>query len=228
MARIKKQPLGLLNGSVSEVVFKKRGNKFYTASKPASFIPGTDSASVKRRDQGSFAGKISKHIYSVGIIKELWKKKTVDKSYTDQKIWSENYKAADCNNLNQPVKLGPDLGFILKNPVITLEESSLLIKTDALGSNSGINLSINKFIQATGVIILKDPSSDRSDYLNFLPFTSEKQLLNTESEINMSIKFSGAVESLYKLYTTRKCHLIFITSDENGNPMDHSETVVSI
>ena len=81
MARVKKQPLGLLRGSVAEVIFKKRGNKVYTSAKPGSFIPGTDPASVNRRDQGAFVGKVSKYIYSIDIIKELWKKKTVDKSY---------------------------------------------------------------------------------------------------------------------------------------------------
>jgi hypothetical protein len=228
MAYVKKQPLGILRGTIASVVFKKRGNKFYIASKPGSFIPGVDSASVFRRNQGAFVGKLSKHIYSVGIIKELWKKEAENKSYIYQKIWSENYKAADCNNLDQPVRLGPGAGFIIKKPGITFEESSIHIKTNALGSNSGIKLSANKFILAAGVIILKEPASDRVDYLNFLPFAGEKQLLNIESEINMTINFGGSTQSLYKMYKFRKCHLMFVTLDENGKPIDHSETIISI
>ena len=85
--------------------------------------------------------------------------------------------------------IAPEVGFPIINPVITLEESSIVIKTDALGSNTGIKLAENKFILAVGVIIMKEPSSPRADNINFLPFTGEKQILNTESEINILENF---------------------------------------
>jgi hypothetical protein len=149
-------------------------------------------------------------------------------SYIYQKIWSQNYRAADCSNLDKPIMIAPEVGFPIINPVITLEESSIVIKADALGSNTGIKPEKNKFIQVAGIIIMKEPSSPRADNINFLPFTGEKQILNMESEINMVINFTGSTESLYRLYKTRKCHFIFVTSDENGNPCDYSETIVSI
>jgi len=50
MARIKNQLLGNVSGFIGPVVYKIRGTTQYIASRPDSFIPGTDPASVFRRD----------------------------------------------------------------------------------------------------------------------------------------------------------------------------------
>lgn len=49
MDRIKNQVLGDINGSIGPIVFKKIGKTPYVASKPNSFIPGKDPASIFRR-----------------------------------------------------------------------------------------------------------------------------------------------------------------------------------
>src|ERR1035441_6186512 len=93
MARIKNQLLGNVSGFIGPVVYKIRGTTQYIASRPDSFIPGTDPASVFRRDQIAYIGKLSSKIYSIGIIKNLWRPKVKNHSYIYQKISADNYHA---------------------------------------------------------------------------------------------------------------------------------------
>jgi len=106
MARIKTSSLEMSLDS-SSVVYKIRGTTQYIAAKPNSFIPGTDPASVFRRDQIAYIGKLSSKIYSIDTIKNLWEPKVKNHSYIYQKISADNYHAANCNDLDKLQNLLP-------------------------------------------------------------------------------------------------------------------------
>jgi hypothetical protein len=140
MARIKNQILGDVSGLIGPVVYKQIGKTQYIAKKPDSFIPGTDPASIFRRDQCAFVGKLSSKIYSIDIIKKLWSPAVKNQSRIYQRIWTENYHTANCDKLDIPAKLAPSPGFLISNPSFLFEEKSFHLKTDPLGISSGINL----------------------------------------------------------------------------------------
>jgi hypothetical protein len=226
MARIKKQYLGELNGSIGAVVFKQRGNTKYVASKPPSFIPGTDPASIFRRDQGAFVGKLSSKIYSIDIIKKIWSPYVENQSRIYHRIWSENYHAANCSNLDMPAKLAPAVHFIVNNPSILFNKKSFLLKTDPIGIASGINPANEKFILCAGVMVLKKSMKAAKSYLEIIPFKSEKEILLLNSELNFNIILSSPEVAIYMKYQFRKCYLILITLDNNDNPVNISNCLV--
>jgi hypothetical protein len=222
MARIKNQFLGNVSGFIGPVVYKIRGTTQYIASRPESFIPGTDPASVFRRDQIAYIGKLSSKIYSIGIIKNLWKPKVKNHSYIYQKISADNYHAANCNDLNKPPKLSPTQDFIISNPTFLFEKKSFLFKSDPIGSSTAINPAKEKFILSVGVIVLKDPKSPASPPMEVIAFKGKNEILDLNSALNINIAITYPEDIKYVHYKFRKCYLILITLDKNENPVKTS------
>jgi len=227
MARVKNQILGDVSGLIGPVVYKQIGKTQYIAKKPDSFIPGTDPASVFRRDQCAFVGKLSSKIYSVDIIKKLWSPVVKNQSRIYQRIWTENYHAANCDNLDIPAKLAPVANFLISNPSFLFEEKSFRLKTDPLGTASGINPVKEKFILPAGVIVLKDPKSPAAPPLEIIPFKGKNETLDLNSELNISIELLTPVDIYYMHYQFRKCYLILITLDKNEIPVSSSECLLN-
>jgi hypothetical protein len=223
MARIKNQFLGNISGTIGPVVYKQIGTTQYIATKPNSFIPGTDPASVFRRDQGAFVGKLSSKIYSIDIIKKLWSPEVKKQSRIYQRIWSETYHAANCNDLNKLPKLSPTQDFIVSNPSFLLEKKSFLFKSDPLVAPNVINPAKEKFILPVGVIVLKDPKSAASPQMEIIAFKGKKEILDLNSPLNINIQITNPEDIKYVHYKFRKCYLILITLDKNENPIHSSE-----
>jgi hypothetical protein len=227
MARIKNQFLGNISGTIGPVVYKQIGTTQYIATKPNSFIPGTDPASVFRRDQGAFVGKLSSKIYSIDIIKKLWSPEVKKQSRIYQRIWSETYHAANCNDLNKPPKLSPTQDFIISNPTFLFGQKSFLFKSDSIGASTLINPAIEKFILPVGVIVLKDPKSPASPPTEIIAFQGKNEILDLNSDLNINIDIPTPADIKYIHYQFRKCYLILITLDENENPVSSSECLFS-
>src|ERR1035437_8365173 len=208
MARVKNQILGDVSGTLGHVVYKLIGNTQYVAKRPNSFIPGTDPASVFRRDQGAFIGKLSSKIYSIDIIKKLWDHSVQKQFRIYQKIWSENYHAANCNDLDKPAKLAPSADFIVSNPTFLFEEKSLLLNSDPLGTASGINPAKEKFILPVGVIVLKNPKSPASPPMEIIAFKGKNEILDLNSALNINIDLTNPEDIKYMHYKFRKYYLI--------------------
>jgi hypothetical protein len=227
MARIKNQYLGNVSGSLGPVVYKKIGKTHYVALRPNSFIPGTDPASIFRRDQGAFIGKLSGKIYSIDIIKKLWSPVVQNQSRICQRIWSENYHAANCNDLDKPPKLAPSVNFLINNSSFLFEEKSFSLKIVLPGSDSEIDLSIEKFILAVGVIVLKEPLPPATSPMEIIAFKGQNEILDLNSELNVTINLSTPEDLIYMHYQFRKCYLILITLDKNENPVHCSNCLLN-
>jgi hypothetical protein len=227
MARIKNQILGNVSGLIGPVVYKIRGTTQYIATRPDSFIPGTDSASVFRRDQLAYVGKLSSKIYSIDLIKKLWNLKAQNQSYMYQKISAENYHAANCNDLNRPPKLSPTKDFLVNNPSFLFDKKSFLFKSDPIGVPTLINPAIEKFIVPAGVIVLKDPKKLASPPMDIIAFKGKNEILDLNSELNINIDLPVPEAIKYNQYRFRKCYLILITLDENENPIHCSHCLLS-
>jgi hypothetical protein len=227
MARIKNQILGNVSGFIGPVVFKMLGTTQYIARKPASFIPGTDSASVFRRDQGAFVGKLSSKIYSIDIIKKFWKHSVQKQFRIYQKIWSENYHAVNCNDLNRPPKFTPTHDFLVNNPSFLFAESSFTLKSDPIGVCTLINPALEKFVLPVGVIVLKEPKAASSPKTEIIPFIGKNEILDLSSPLYINIDLPVPEATQFNRYKFHKCYLILITQDDNEQPVHCSNCLLS-
>jgi hypothetical protein len=227
MARIKNQILGNVSGFIGPVVYKIRGTTQYIATRPHSFIPGTDPASVFRRDQLAYVGKLSSRIYSIGIIKKFWIPIVQNQSYIYQKISAENYRHANCNDLGKIPKLTPTHDFIINNPSFVFAKNSFTFNSDPIGVPTFINPSTEKFILPVGVIVLKEPKSPQLPPTEIIAFTGKNEILDLNSALKINIDLPAPEALQYNRYRLRKCYLILITLDDNENPVHCSNCLLS-
>src|ERR1035437_5015816 len=204
MARIKNQFLGNVSGFIGPVVYKIRGTTQYIASRVFSFIPGADPASVFRRDQIAYVGKLSSKIYSIGIIKKLWSPAVKNQSRIYQRIWTENYHTSNCDNLDIPAKLAPAANFIISNTSFLFEKKSFLLKTDPLSASTLINPATEKIIVPAGVIVLKEPKSPASPPMEIIAFKGRNEILDLNSALNINIDITNPEDIKFMHYQFRK------------------------
>ena len=113
------------------------------------------------------------------------------------------------------------------NPSFLFEEKSFHLKTDPLGTASGINPAKEKFILACGVIVLKEPIPPAISPLEIIPFKGKNEILDLSSELNINIELPSPKDLIYMHYQFRKCYLILITLDKNENPVRSSECLLN-
>ena len=89
------------------------------------------------------------------------------------------------------------------NPSFLFEEKSFHLKTDPLGTASGINPAKEKFILACGVIVLKEPIPPAISPLEIIPFKGKNEILDLSSEQRFNIYALSIPEVLFNSYNTR-------------------------
>ena len=226
MARVKKQIIGSLQGSIADIVIKYRNGKPYAASKPATANTGTDPVTVFKKNQGRFAGKLAKAIYDNVYFKKAWSDYTEKKDLVYQNIFSIHYHSINNENLEGKVFLSPLDGFLLNNPRIELYEEGINIIADPIGGNA-INPEIEKQLTAAGTIILKEPNKPYSGNLDFLKIQFSKVNLDLTGPVELNYHFAPVPHTTFNNYNLRKIYVSIITLDENDIPVNFSETTVN-
>ena len=96
-----------------------------------------------------------------------------------------------------------------------------------LGTASGINVAIDKFILPVGVMVLKEPAPPAISPFEIIPFKSKNEILDLNSELNFTVGLPTPEDLKYVHYKFRKCYLILVTLDENDNPVHNSECLLN-
>src|ERR1035441_3986947 len=111
MARLITQILGVMTGSVGDIVFRRRGGQSYVSAKPSGYSPRTDAPSVARKKQFKTAVEIAKNINAIPILKAVWPVDSSKQMSKFQKMVSVNYKLVSGEDLTGQPTLTPNLGF---------------------------------------------------------------------------------------------------------------------
>jgi hypothetical protein len=226
MATIRKQVLGQVQGGIASVVIKYRNGKPYIASKPGQTNTGKDPVTLFKKSQGRFIGKLSSVIYKIEILKKIWSLAEGLKGYTYQQIWGRNYKSIKNGDLSGIVTLIPSCGFKTINQTIELGENEKgRLTASPLGEKIGINLSVEKKMIATGVVILKNNIFGSETDFGFLAITSKPVDLNLTDSIDINFDTLPVTNSLLQYFTIRKSYITLITLDESGSPINCSEVI---
>ena len=226
MAHLRKQVLGQIQGGIADIKIKYRNGKPYVASKPGKFNTGKDPVTLFKKNQGKFIGKLSSVIYKIEILKKIWSLAEGPKGYTYQQIWARNYRSIKNNDLSGIVTLIPSSGFKTINQTIELGENEKGILTASpLGDKIGINLSIEKKMIATGVVILKNNMYGSETDFGFLAISSKPVDFNLTDSININFDTLPVTPSVISYFSIRKSYITLITLDESGAPIHCSEVI---
>ena len=228
MARLRKQVLGQVQGSIAAIVIKYRNGKPYVASRPAKFNTGKDPVTLFKKNQGRFIGKLAKAIYGIEALKNIWSFSDETKGYTYQQIWARNYHSIKNTDLSGIVTLIPSCGFKTINPSIELGENEKgNLTASPLGKKIGINPNIEKKVIATGVVIIKNDNPGSTYEFGFMAINSIPLDLDLISPVEINIEAKPLTKSWINNYSLRKSYIILITLDEFGSPIHCSEVITS-
>jgi hypothetical protein len=224
MARLITQILGVMTGSVGDIVFRRRGGQSYVSAKPSGYSPRTDAPSVARKKQFKTAVEIAKNINAIPILKAVWPVDSSKQMSKFQKMVSVNYKLVSGEDLTGQPTLTPNLGFEMTTPVVQLNADSVHFSAGQLGVDLGIDTSIEKYFSVAGIIVMKSPSDLLSQDITVLKFKTAQQNLDLITDISVTIPLSGIDQQYLAKYTVKRAFFAFLTLDDNGNVVKHSAT----
>lgn len=224
MARIKKEILGKVSGTLGDLTFRQRNGKSYVSTRPISFRTSNDPASIERRSKFKLSVKLSQAIYSIDELKYIWTKETSGNKLPFNYITQINYPFVGNGVLTGIVKLVPSIGFNVSNPVVVYNQNDIVVNTDALGNNSGINATIETKVKLLSVFNLSNPIDNSLDEYTFLNLVSTPQGTDLEQVNSFTLNLSNIDSQFMGMYQNHKGYFVLITLDENNNIVHYSNT----
>jgi hypothetical protein len=224
MAKLTNQVIGRLSGKVGNIVFRQRNGKNFASSRPSSFYPGFDEASISRRDRFGMACKFSSRVYAQPYLKKIWKNYLPSGKVPYNYITKINYKYAEPGNLTDLAVIVPDSGFDISINSSSLSPPGMQVITSKIGINSGINPSKELFFRLCTIICLTNPRKEYMNHVEFITLTSEKEAVILDSQITFELCFSSKEMGLFNAYNNKKAFSAIITLDADENPVHYSKT----
>jgi hypothetical protein len=81
MARLLTQVLGIMSGSIGDIVFKRRGERSYVSAHPSSYTPRTDAATMARKRRFKTSVEIANYLQPMFLFSTFLSQRKVQKEY---------------------------------------------------------------------------------------------------------------------------------------------------
>jgi len=227
MAELNKSVLGKVSGTIGDLTFRQRNGKNIISTRPSSFMPGQDAASIARRNRFKLASKIAKEINSIEIFKEPWKSSTPSGLIPFNFIFKSNYQLINSDNIVNGLKIFPTLGFNASNQSTTFNATDVDVTLNPLGPNTGIDAINETSLSLISVIYLTDPINSTSEEEHFIMVKSENIPLQLVDQITFTITIPDNQLSFYDEYITKKSFSTLITTDSLNKLVKSSNTITS-
>lgn len=227
MAEIRKQVLGEVVGALGDIVFRARNGRNFVGVRPASFIPGTDQASVTRRLKFLTTIKFSQAVNSEPVLKAIWDKVRPPEMSTFNNIARLNYQYTESENLTDLMKIVPSLGFGITTAGMNLSSGGLNIDTEAIGTNTGINTVVELNIQMVSVLFFSDPIDASVGSYYITTMSGIPQSFTLEDPQNLTASLLSEQTAYYSKFQAHKAFSVLVTLDAQGNPVHYSGAIVT-
>jgi hypothetical protein len=224
MGTIKNQPLGDVSGAVGHVVFKQRGSICILTRKPKKYRTPQDPRSVSIRNQLGVISNLSRTINNIDLIKKIWRSEFSGSYTAYHKILSSNYHHFRYSDLAGTPVLTPKPGFRLIDPEVEINSEELIIKTGPISPDSGINISLEKFIVTASIFLIESRLDSKFvTYINSR--TGNKLSLETGIPLQLITRFHEGNVLYHEGDSVYKSWSVLITLDEKYNPVHYSEII---
>lgn len=216
-----------ISGRVGNVIYVRRGGKTFVKALPSKRTTPYSKLELEHHSRFGFTCKIASRICQTEELKHFWDEAKKGNKPSYNRIFKENFRHADPENLTGFVKLIPDYGFILNEPMLLTGKAGISLDSKPIQEQSSEFYNKTKYIMAAGIVILRKPKSKSRDKYEIMPFKSEKINFRVHSLISIQIPFGGAELKSYKGYSLKTAYAVLIALDEQGNPFSYSDTIMS-
>lgn len=226
MAELRKTVLGKVSGAIGDIVFRERDGMNYISTRPSSFIPGTDPASIARRQRFAMAAKTSVSINRIPELKVLWGTAAPSGVNPYNYIFKTNYRFVSSVSISDLLQLVPGYGFGVNVPDSTVDRAQIAITMDLIGDKAGIDMLLEPNIIMASVVFLSTPLDESVGPYAFLNAVSPAQVTNLEEPLNFTAEFTNQQSTLFDKYQSVKTFIAILTLDTDGKPVHYSSTVL--
>jgi hypothetical protein len=217
-----------MSGVLGHVVIVHRGKKTFIKNRPKRTENPLTELAMSKREKFGLGGKIASAISSITEIKQLWVGNPEKNQTGYNRMFIANHGKLNIEDLTGKIVVSDGAGLEVLNPSIELDNSGVQIRCDRFESKDIYNQVTATKIMAAGIIVLINPTDvNRHSKYQIMKFKTDA------FPIDESGKFSAKVEYLlgdlakFKAFQLKKAFGVFVTLDEELNPVDISETVES-
>jgi hypothetical protein len=226
MAKLNHQVIGKLSGKIGNIVFRQRNGKNFASSRPGSFFPGFDAASVGRRDKFGIACKFSSRVYAQPYLKKIWKKYTSAGISPYNYITKINYECAEPDGLTDFAAIVPASSFNAKVISSVLSPPYMQVILDPLGNIPGIAPAAEPVLRLCTIISLTNPNDEYIGRVEFITLVSESQAAVLDAPLTFQVPYSSQEIQVFNSYRDKKVFSALITLDQDENPVHYSNTIL--
>ncbi|MGO9482325.1 MAG: hypothetical protein ACLP05_11180 [Candidatus Kryptoniota bacterium] len=224
MGRIHGSVIGKLSGTVGDVSFRQRNGKTVVCTKTKSFVPGTDPASVERRDRFGNLVKVSRTLYSIPELKRLWQLAAGKNKSAFNLAMKSNLNVAGPASIPKFVALTPPGGFLVEPLNITFSGKSVAAEIPAAAVDTGSDPSVRTEARLVVMFCLSGPTDLSLDKFNVMACISSPVPLIHDAPVSFVIDLPALDARMVARYQNKKSFSALIISDEQENPVRHSNT----
>lgn len=227
MAKLKKQVLGEVSGTLGTFVFREVKGKNVIGMRPTTVNVSNDPAAVDRRNKFKMSSKLARAILADQYLKKLWWAKTPYELNTHNYIVQQNYNSVLPANLTDVVKLIPDFGFPLIISNVEKTDSQIVANIPALNTNNGFKFMDETQIIMSAVLFLSSPVDTSVPDYSFLTLTSESQAVNITLPLSFNVMLDGPSGIIFNKYNEQKLFFVLITLDAENKIVQFSNTFIA-
>jgi len=217
-----------MSGVLGNVVIVHRGKKTFIKNRPKrTENPLTELAMLKREKFG-LGGKIASAISSISEIKLLWAGNPEKNLTGYNRMFIANHGQFNIEDLTGKIVVSDVAGLEVLNPSIELGNAGVEINCDWVESKDNNKEKATAKIMAAGIIVLINPTEiNKHSKYQIMTFKTETFPIGDSGKFSANVKYLGGDVTKFQAFQLKKAFGVFVTLDEEGNPIDISETVES-
>lgn len=225
MAELKGNILGKISGSIGNITGRISRGRNYLVSRPISFMPGMDEASIARRQRFKLSALYAKAVININDLKIIWEAESDDGLNAFNYLTRLTYKLFENNLPSAANVIVPFAGFPVSANSAVLNSSSLNVTFNPIGNAESFDLNLEKSVKLYSVLFLSSPNIQGVDEYVFLSIQSNKLAFEVEEQFSISVPLNLYQTTLLGMYTNRNFYYAVVTLDDSGKPVHHSITL---
>lgn len=228
MAFVRDQHLGVIQGALGPQVFKNRKGKSYVAQLPhnSGKVPSVNVTNVRKKF--GIVTRFAKSVNSISALKSIWDNATPDSMSPYNGIFKSNYPFTTSSDVLDTALIVPRFyGFSITSTDLTVDETSVTLGIDPIGTDSVIDTNVEKYIQLCAVIKCTVPQITDNPQIMFVPLKSSNVVLNLANPLSFSIELKDFETAIYSAYDTHLTFLALVTLDADGRAIHYSQGITA-
>jgi hypothetical protein len=223
MADLRKSVLGEVSGALGDLVFRQTKDANVIATRPASFMPGTDQASIDRRAKFRFSTKLASAANKIPELYEIWYMHDSDES-PFRNLFKANYPYVNPSGVPGSFKMTPEEGFGTNTTLLTVSPIEIHAELDPLPGNMGLDTNVEVGLKLVSLLCLTIPADPAAPAYTFIRSVSEEMPLQEGAAILFTVPLMNQETELYNLYADCDAYFVLVTVDADGNVIHYSNT----